>query len=399
MQKKAGLIVLWAIVTIQRCIRGRIGRWRWTRIQNEYRAMLQKEENDRIWKELEEEEKREKEAEEEKQRLAEEEEARNNAKWNQYGRPRPKSEGGGGGDGNDEDEDPSHRVIPPPTTEPPPLHSSQPLLSSAGVSELDERMKRLEEMEKTMIQKEERMIEAAKKAEEKAAEMQRAIEAMEKRAAEEEAEKQVRKSMMELAAGPMSSLGSQLSTGPVRSSRPSARNHPMASSRSAGPNSSRPPPSARSAKDGTPRPKEVLKVHVHGVEWCQLWDADESAWYWYCESTGAAQWDQPSEYGYESGTGAMTDYSTENDGWNTEGGSQWQEYWDEQAQAKYWYNTSTGEASWTPPQSESASSSVVGGGGGSFHGPAGDDWVSYIDDATSEEYWYNTKTGETSWSN
>jgi hypothetical protein len=257
-------------------------------------------------------------------------------------------------------------------------------------------MRRLEEMEKTMIEKEERMIEAANKAEQKAAEMQRAIEAMEKRAAEEEAEKQVRRSMMELAAGPMSSLGSQLSTGPVKSSRPSARGGgPMASSRSRGPNSSRPPPTARSAKDGTPRPKEVLKVHVQGVEWCQLWDADENAWYWYCEATSAAQWDQPNEYGYES-NGALTDYSTENDGWNTESGSQWQEYWDEQAQAKYWYNTSTGEASWTPPQSDAGGSGSVGGG--SFQGPAGDDWVSYIDDATSEEYWYNTKTGETSWS-
>jgi len=29
--------------------------------------------------------------------------------------------------------------------------------------------------------------------------------------------------------------------------------------------------------------------------------------------------------------------------------SDWQEYWDEQAQAIYWYNHSTGEASWTSP--------------------------------------------------
>jgi hypothetical protein len=394
LQKKAGLIVLWAIVTIQRVIRGRIGRWRWARIHKEHRDKLQKDENDRIWKELEEEEAREKKEAAEKQRLAEELEEQNNAKWSQYGKPRPEKKDGVV---DSPTTDPRDRVLPPPTTAPPPLHATQPLQHDSKVSELDERMRRLEEMEKTMIEKEERMIQAAKKAEEKAAEMQRAIEAMEKRAAEEEAEKQVRRSMMELAAGPMSSMGSQLSTGPVRSSRPSARNGPMASSRSKadGPMSSRPPPTARSAKDGTPRPTEVLKVHVQGVEWVQLWDPDESAWYWYCESTGAAQWDQPNEYGYES-AGAMTDYSTENDGWNTEGaGSEWQEYWDEQAQAKYWYNTTTGEASWTPPETDAGSV----GTGSSFQGPAGDDWVSYIDDATSEEYWYNTKTGETSWSN
>ena len=25
------------------------------------------------------------------------------------------------------------------------------------------------------------------------------------------------------------------------------------------------------------------------------------------------------------------------------------------------------------------------------------DWVSYIDEATGQEYWYNSATGETSW--
>ena len=25
------------------------------------------------------------------------------------------------------------------------------------------------------------------------------------------------------------------------------------------------------------------------------------------------------------------------------------------------------------------------------------DWASYIDEATGQEYWYNTATGETSW--
>lgn len=64
------------------------------------------------------------------------------------------------------------------------------------------------------------------------------------------------------------------------------------------------------------------------------------------------------------------------------------------------YCLKQGEASWTKP--------VVGGGSSintsrsaltsartslDFAG----DWVSYIDEETSQEYWYNTKTGETSW--
>ena len=26
-----------------------------------------------------------------------------------------------------------------------------------------------------------------------------------------------------------------------------------------------------------------------------------------------------------------------------------------------------------------------------------DDWISYLDDATGQEYWYNVVTGQTSW--
>ena len=56
----------------------------------------------------------------------------------------------------------------------------------------------------------------------------------------------------------------------------------------------------------------------------------------------------------------MTDYTMDsygggNDSFYSEyGGSdeaypEWQEFWDESAQAKYWYNNITGEASWTKP--------------------------------------------------
>ena len=56
----------------------------------------------------------------------------------------------------------------------------------------------------------------------------------------------------------------------------------------------------------------------------------------------------------------MTDYTMDsygggNDSFYSEyGGSdeaypEWQEFWDESAQAKYWYNNVTGEASWTKP--------------------------------------------------
>lgn len=260
-----------------------------------------------------------------------------------------------------------------------------------------------------MKEKEQRMLEAAKLAEEKAAAMERALEMMEKRAKEEEFERSQRRKFLEMAAGSLS--GSPYSSvGSVMNSR---QQPPPASSRL---NSSRAPPSARSARDGTPRPKELLKVTVGGVDWIQLWDPAESAWYWYCEASGAAQWEQPTEQqyqqyqqeyyqndqsGYESG-GAMTDYSTDNyesgnESYGTETFGPWQEYWDESAQAKYWYNNETGEASWTIPEefnstSNSTSGSVTAGTNSGYG-----DWVSYIDEATGQEYWYNPTTGETSW--
>lgn len=121
----------------------------------------------------------------------------------------------------------------------------------------------------------------------------------------------------------------------------------------------------------------------NGEEWVQLWDADEGAYYWYCERTQVAQWETPGEEtdyyydqqqqqqylgevreedsGYESG-GAMTDYSTDHydeysrgdisDAEYAQGGEgigygegsaypEWEEYYDEQAQANYWYNNIT----------------------------------------------------------
>jgi len=98
----------------------------------------------------------------------------------------------------------------------------------------------------------------------------------------------------------------------------------------------------------------------------------------------------------------MTDYTAGSEYYaDSEWGSteeqfpEWQEFWDENAQAKYWYNSITGEASWTRPavlgDDQSVTSSVTATAGGA------DDWVSYIDETTGQEYWFNSVTGESSW--
>jgi hypothetical protein len=78
--------------------------------------------------------------------------------------------------------------------------------------------------------------------------------------------------------------------------------------------------------------------------------------------------------------------------------TEWQEYWDEQAQAKYWYNNITGEASWTKPEdTQAADQAPVLSKASARILENPDDWVSYIDETTGQEYWYNGKTGESSW--
>ena len=54
--------------------------------------------------------------------------------------------------------------------------------------------------------------------------------------------------------------------------------------------------------------------------------------------------------------------------------------------------TYEGEASWTRPGTDTEEHR-----GGSSSESGADDWVSSVDDETGQEYWYNSRTGESSW--
>jgi hypothetical protein len=430
-QRRAGEWVMWAVTMIQRVVRGRLSRQRVKRIRKDrsvscFHPSLSSPPHLAVSSSQEQKKKQEKDTKHKKRAEADaklhkedEEEVQNILKYQSYGKPSSASSPGKrtkekeSSKSDTEKEKPSSAssaekpkkkkkkiksTSRPTTATPPAVGADDESTSRATTARseestaMSEQMKRLEELERSMKEKEQRMVEATKHAEEKASAIERALELMEKRAKEEEFERAQRKKFLDMAAGsPYSSLG------PFGSSRP-----PVSSRM----NSSRAPPSARSARDGTPRPKDAMKLLVHGVEWVQLWDSVESAWYWYCEASGAAQWEQPTEYydpaattasGYES-AGAMTDYSTDNyesggETYQEEGGSSygpWQEFWDESAQAKYWYNNETGEASWTVPDEYSVAETS------SATAPV-NEWVSYIDENTGQEYWYNPATGETSW--
>jgi len=224
--------------------------------------------------------------------------------------------------------------------------------------ELDEKLKKIEDIHKALEEKEKAMQEAHRIAEERAAEMQRVLKQLEEREKAAAAEAEAQKAMMMMAAGPIGTGRSAMASSGPRTPK-SGRNTTRGSYSSRVPDA---PPTARSAREGAGIPPDAPKMEYDGETWVQLWDPDEKAMYWYCERTQAAQWEKPGEEDAYS-VGGMTDYSTdysyESGGEYTDSeygdNTEWQEFWDESAQAKYWYNYNTGEASWTRPATRSMS--------------------------------------------
>ncbi len=220
-------------------------------------------------------------------------------------------------------------------------------IDDSKLLEIDSKLKILEDIERRIKESEEKVRQEALRAEER---LQEQFRLLEERTRQAEAERLAREELMKLAVGPVSHQ-SPFSTGV-----------PLPSSSRGGKSSfstiSSAPPTGRSAKDG-PIPSNAPRLLFGGDEWVQLWDKEQHAPYWWCEKKQTAQWEQPglsgsnlydnrddvSESGYES-TGGMTDYSTDHED-SFYGDSEmrdqngWTEYWDEQAQAKYWYNNST----------------------------------------------------------
>mmetsp|Transcript_73351 Transcript_73351/g.138477 ORF Transcript_73351/g.138477 Transcript_73351/m.138477 type:complete len:528 (+) Transcript_73351:70-1653(+) len=91
------------------------------------------------------------------------------------------------------------------------------------------------------------------------------------------------------------------------------------------------------------------------------------------------------------------------------GGSEWIRMWDAEMASNYYYNQTTGEASWIPPEDfqEPPDSDLCGDGAGGGGGGGGDDggawagsegvWERYWDSEAHAYYAHNPTTGETRW--
>lgn len=111
-------------------------------------------------------------------------------------------------------------------------------------------------------------------------------------------------------------------------------------------------------KPAPPKPKEEKKPVAGGSEWQQYTDASGTPYY-YNSKTGETSWTNPADA--------------------AKGG--WQQVPDG-AGGVYYYNAATGETSWTNPEEGAA---------------GGSDWTEMSDAASGSVYYYNNKTGETSW--
>jgi DNA-binding transcriptional regulator GbsR (MarR family) len=328
--------------------------------------------------------------------------------------------------------------------------------------EVMERLHKLEEMERHLQEKADKMdeIERAAKAREEA--MDRALKQLEEQTKKAEADRLAQQQLLMMAAGPMShrsDYGDQYSTQQRRMMGTGGRMPPQSSRRSM-PNSSRvpdAPPTARSARGGAGIPPDAPRMTYNGEEWVQLWDPDESAWYWYCERTQVAQWDAPGpQRGMNSGPAAhnatMPLASSRRSMPNsarvpeapptarsarggagippdaprmTYNGDEWVQLWDSDEAAYYWYCEHTQFAQWDAPgvaNNQSSATMVasylnqISEGEDSGYESAGamtdystdhydehsmytDDsgydntlWHEYWDESAQAKYWYNEIT-------
>jgi hypothetical protein len=269
--------------------------------------------------------------------------------------------------------------------------------------ELEMKMKLLEDMEKRIKQSEEHMLAESLKAQEKMAKQMELLEEKAKqqeadRLAQQELMKLAVGNPMSTGTTPFATLpnGARMmmsnggrpvmmnSTGPRPTSGPGANALMLT-------NGSQRPPAGIASGQSSIFNTQQLQVYpshevatlphlvVGGQEWIQLYDDHSHAYYWWCEKLQLSQWEKPtelyngvaggggdyndamSESGYaESVGGNLTDVSDQESAYYSESeagdghhgghaghgmgginGSGWQEYWDEQAQAKYWYNNHT----------------------------------------------------------
>ena len=132
--------------------------------------------------------------------------------------------------------------------------------------------------------------------------------------------------------------------------------------------------------------------------WVQYYDDEAQTDYFYNTETGETSWTRPEGVIIKRGDELAAPplfHDVDEPPVVAPGETPWLEYWDESAQARYWYNQITQEASWVEPdpndvvkapeEPEPDPEGMV---------PPGPNWTAAIDDQTGKETWVNDATGE-----
>ena len=158
-------------------------------------------------------------------------------------------------------------------------------------------------------------------------------------------------------------------------------------------------------------------------DWVAYYDDTTASTYYFNATTNETSWDLPPGVQARRGDDLLLGSSLlsptsdavtyeDLDSPKPVDGSPWLEYWDDEAGARYWYNTRTGEASWEKPASLSRTpsrtshheprvpdilvetTSVPDDDGGCLDPPTGPEWSAIIDPISGRESWIHDHTGE-----
>jgi len=143
------------------------------------------------------------------------------------------------------------------------------------------------------------------------------------------------------------------------------------------------PSSISTAMDGTAPAEDDWKEHV---------DPQTGSRFYFNTKTGESSWTRPAPVVQSTVANALA--MPEEQARAAAKVEDWTEHVDPQSGRTFYYNARTGETSWTKPDTACQEQQLTQ--------PAGavgvqDDWTEHLDSASGNKFYYNTRTGETSW--
>jgi len=125
-------------------------------------------------------------------------------------------------------------------------------------------------------------------------------------------------------------------------------------------------------------------------DWAEHVDAQTGNRFYFNTKTGESSWTKPASMSQSAEPALVKADETPKAAANVE---EWTEHVDAQSGRTFYYNVATGETSWSKPGTVSLEPQQVQTAAA---GAQEQDWTEHIDPVSGNNFYYNTKTGETS---